>query len=75
VEDKQTRKPYPLEERVGHRVTMEARNRGLLLRPIGNIIVLLPPLSTSLPELRRMVVILKDAITTVTLGIQANASA
>ncbi len=46
---------------------MEARNRGLLLRPIGNVIVLMPPLSTSLPELRRMVEILREAIETVTL--------
>ena len=68
VEDKQTRKPYPLEERVGHRVTMEARRRGLLLRPIGNVIVLMPPLSTSLSELRRMVEILREAIKTVTLA-------
>jgi adenosylmethionine---8-amino-7-oxononanoate aminotransferase len=67
VEDKQTKKPYPLEERVGHRVSMEARNRGLLLRPIGNVMILMPPLSTSLSELRRMVEILREAIGTVTL--------
>ena len=67
VEDKQTKKPYPLEERVGHRVAMDARSRGLLLRPIGNVMVLMPPLSTSLPELRRMVEILREAIMTVTL--------
>ena len=67
VEDKNTKKPYPLEERVGHQVTMDARSRGLLLRPIGNVLVLMPPLSTSLPELRRMVEILREAITTATL--------
>ena len=67
VEDKHTKKPYPLEERVGHRVSMEARNRGLLLRPIGNVMILMPPLSTSLSELRRMVEILREAIGTVTL--------
>lgn len=67
VEDKQTRKPYPLEARIGHKVAMDARRRGLLLRPIGNVLVLMPPLSTSLPELRRMVEILREAIETVTL--------
>ena len=67
VEDKKTKKPYPLEKRVGHRVTMDARRRGLLLRPIGNVLVLMPPLSTSLPELRRMVEILQASIETVTL--------
>ena len=73
VEDKNTKKPYLLEERVGHRVTMDARRRGLLLRPIGNVLVLMPPLSTSLPELRRMVEILQASIKTVTLGTKANA--
>jgi adenosylmethionine-8-amino-7-oxononanoate aminotransferase len=66
VEEKQTKKPYPLEKRVGYRVAMEARRRGLLLRPIGNVLVLMPPLSTSLPELRRMVEILREAIVAVT---------
>jgi adenosylmethionine-8-amino-7-oxononanoate aminotransferase len=64
VEDKQTKKPYPLEERVGHRVTMDARRRGLLLRPIGNVLVLMPPLSTSLSELKCMVEILQASIET-----------
>jgi len=40
----------------------------MLIRPLGNVIVLMPPLSTSLKELRQMVEILKQAITTVTGG-------
>ena len=67
VEDKNTKKPYPLEARVGHKVAMDARNRGLLLRPIGNVLVLMPPLSTSIQELRRMVEILQASIKTATL--------
>jgi adenosylmethionine-8-amino-7-oxononanoate aminotransferase len=66
VEDKKTRKPYLLEARIGHKVAMETHSRGLLLRPIGNVIVLMPPLSTSLPELRRMVDILQASIETAT---------
>ncbi|NOU08961.1 MAG: adenosylmethionine--8-amino-7-oxononanoate transaminase [Nitrospira sp.] len=66
VQDKQTKKPYPLEERVGHKVTMEAQRRGLLLRPIGSVLMLIPPLSTSLSELKRMVEILHTSIATVT---------
>jgi adenosylmethionine-8-amino-7-oxononanoate aminotransferase len=46
---------------------MEARRNGLLLRPIGNVMVLMPPLSTSLTKLRHMVEILREAIETVTL--------
>jgi len=67
VQDCATKTAYPLEARMGHRVAMDARRRGLLLRPIGNVIVLMPPLSTSLPELRRMVEILQASIDTATL--------
>ena len=64
VEDKKTRTPYPLEARIGHRVCGIARQRGLLLRPLGNIIVLIPPLSTSHDEIMRMVHMLSDSIET-----------
>ena len=66
VEDPQTQKPYPLEARMGHRVTREARRQGLLLRPLGHIIVLMPPLSTDASTLARMMAILHRAIATVT---------
>ncbi len=69
VKEKKTKKPYPLEARMGHKVTMEARKRGLLLRPIGNVLILLPPLSTSLPELTSMVAILQASIETATLAL------
>ncbi|MBH0189950.1 MAG: adenosylmethionine--8-amino-7-oxononanoate transaminase [Nitrospira sp.] len=69
VEDKKTKKPYPLEARMGQRVTMEARSRGLLLRPIGNVLILMPPLSTSIPELTSMVEILQASIETATLAL------
>ena len=51
VLDKDSRQPYPWEERVGVRVCLEARKHGLFLRPLGNIIVIFPPLSISLEEL------------------------
>jgi adenosylmethionine-8-amino-7-oxononanoate aminotransferase len=69
VEDKKSKKPYPLAARMGHRVTMEARRRGLLLRPIGNVLILMPPLSTSLPELTHMIEILQASIETATLAL------
>lgn len=69
VEEKKTKKPYPLEARMGHKVTMEARKRGLLLRPIGNVLILMPPLSTSLPELTSMAAILQASIETTTLAL------
>jgi adenosylmethionine-8-amino-7-oxononanoate aminotransferase len=66
VKDRATRAPYPLAHRIGHRVAMEARRRGLVIRPLGDVMVLMPPLITKLRELTRMVRMLHDSIRTVT---------
>ncbi len=62
VRNKTTHEAIPLQARIGHRVAMEARRRGLLLRPIGNVMVLMPPLSVTPRELQRMTKILQGAI-------------
>jgi adenosylmethionine-8-amino-7-oxononanoate aminotransferase len=62
VRDRETRQPYPLEQRVGHRVALACRTLGLLMRPLGNILALIPPLSASSQELSTMVAILHKAI-------------
>ena len=51
VLDTETREPFPWEERIGIQVCLEARNRGIFLRPLGNVIVVFPPLSITLDEL------------------------
>ena len=48
--------------RVGHRVTLEARRRGVIIRPLGDTIVLMPPLSISAEDLRRLVEITAESI-------------
>jgi adenosylmethionine-8-amino-7-oxononanoate aminotransferase len=48
--------------RIGHRVTNEARRRGAIIRPLGNTVVLMPPLAISADELRALVAITADAI-------------
>jgi adenosylmethionine-8-amino-7-oxononanoate aminotransferase len=68
VQDRKTRRPYPLERRIGHLVAQACRADGLLLRPLGNIIALVPPLSTTTGELTRMVAILHRAIVQTTEG-------
>ncbi len=55
VKDRAAREPYPAAERVGHRVCMEARKDGLMIRPLGDTIVLMPPLSIKEKELEKMV--------------------
>jgi adenosylmethionine-8-amino-7-oxononanoate aminotransferase len=66
VEDKSSKAPYPLEDKTGYRVCLEARNMGLILRPIGNVIILIPPLSISSAILKKMAAIIAVAIETVT---------
>ena len=48
--------------RLGHRVTLAARERGAIVRPLGDTIVLVPPLAISKAELRRLVSITSEAI-------------
>src|SRR3954463_3191665 len=57
---------FPLEARTGHRVVMAARERGVIIRPLGDVIVLMPPLAISEAELRRLVAVTADAITEAT---------
>ena len=53
---------FPLEARMGHRVTLAARRRGAIVRPLGDTIVLMPPLSIEEAELLRLVAITAAAI-------------
>ncbi len=62
VRDKKTKRPYPLEDKAGIRVVLECRKRGLIIRPLGNVIVLMPPLTMSTKYLKRMVEIVYAAI-------------
>jgi adenosylmethionine-8-amino-7-oxononanoate aminotransferase len=51
VRDAATRKPFDPALRIGQRVAAAARRRGVILRPLGNVIILMPPLSISREEL------------------------
>jgi adenosylmethionine-8-amino-7-oxononanoate aminotransferase len=62
VADRATRTPYPPAARVGQRVVRAARARGVVLRPLGGTIVLMPPLAISAAELDRLVDVARDAI-------------
>lgn len=53
-------------ERMGHRVTLEARNRGAIIRPLGDVIVLMPPLAIDGAELQRLVSITRQSIAAAT---------
>ena len=48
--------------RLGHRVVLEARRRGVIVRPLGEVIVLMPPLSISKQDLKRLVQVVGQSI-------------
>jgi adenosylmethionine---8-amino-7-oxononanoate aminotransferase len=54
--------PHDPALRLGHRVTLEARKRGAIIRPLGDVVVLMPPLSISAEELTLLVKITAAAI-------------
>jgi adenosylmethionine-8-amino-7-oxononanoate aminotransferase len=42
VRDRSTAEPFPAALRIGHQVTLAARKRGVILRPLGDVVVLMP---------------------------------
>ena len=66
VKDRKTKEPYPFDERIGNQTVMEARSEGVMLRPLGDVIVLMPPLSVSSEELDLLFTATEKAIRLVT---------
>lgn len=60
------RTPFPLEERIGIRVCEAMAARGVLTRPIGNVIVLMPPYCTTRVQLDTIMQALAESIDEVT---------
>jgi adenosylmethionine---8-amino-7-oxononanoate aminotransferase len=54
--------------RWGRRVCAGAVARGVLLRPLGDVVVVMPPLTTTAEEIDRVVDVLADSIRAVTAG-------
>jgi adenosylmethionine-8-amino-7-oxononanoate aminotransferase len=66
----------PLAARMGHRVTLEARRRGAIIRPLGDVVILMPPLAISADDLTRLVSITAAAIDAATsTGLDLEAAA
>jgi adenosylmethionine-8-amino-7-oxononanoate aminotransferase len=55
VRDFVTRQPFDFAERIGHRVCEAARAHGLLTRPIGDVLVVMPPYCVTEAQLEQMV--------------------
>jgi adenosylmethionine---8-amino-7-oxononanoate aminotransferase len=55
IQDKAKGKPYPPQERRGLRVCDATLKRGVWLRPLGDVVVLMPPLAISAKELQFLI--------------------
>ena len=55
VQDRDGAIPFPVEKRTGHQVCLAARECGVLARPLGDVLVLMPPLSSTSEELSHLV--------------------
>lgn len=65
TQDKATRAEYPYGDRVGFQVCLAAREHGVLLRPLGNVLVLMPPLSVTVEEIELICRAVEQAIASV----------
>jgi len=55
VAERESREPFAAEARVAWELCLRARDHGVLLRPLGDVVVLMPPLSITSDELRLIV--------------------
>lgn len=62
VKDKVTKEAFAWQDKIGVNVCQKARERGVILRPLGNVIVLMPPLSIKLKELDELLNVIYWAI-------------
>ncbi|RZD15818.1 MAG: adenosylmethionine--8-amino-7-oxononanoate transaminase [Candidatus Acididesulfobacter guangdongensis] len=66
VSDKKSKEPYPQKDKIGHKVILKARERGVIIRPLGDIIVVLPPLVIEKNEIDELLGVVYDSIKSVT---------
>ncbi len=62
VQDKAKKTPYHLREKMGFRVAGAARQKGVMIRPLGNVIVLMPSLSITASELKKICGVVQSCI-------------
>jgi adenosylmethionine---8-amino-7-oxononanoate aminotransferase len=69
VRDRATKEEYDYALRAGHRVCLEARKLGAILRPLGNVVVLMPPLAMTEGDLEQLAAITLASIETATAAL------
>ncbi len=65
IKDKTKQIPYDIVEKRGMRVCEEAKKLGVIIRPLGNVVVLMPPLALSQDELTTLLDVVEKSISIV----------
>jgi adenosylmethionine-8-amino-7-oxononanoate aminotransferase len=66
VKNRKTKKPFETGEKIGQKVILEARKNGVVIRPLGDVIVLMPPLAIEESVLERLVKVTFESIRRIT---------
>jgi adenosylmethionine-8-amino-7-oxononanoate aminotransferase len=65
LQDPRAGTPFASDARVGYRVGLAMRDQGVFARPLGDVVVLMPPLTTTPDELRMLAAALEKSVRTV----------
>ena len=68
VADRDGNLPFPAERRTGHLVTLAARRRGVVIRPLGDVVVLMPAPAMPPVSVDRLVEVARESIEEATAG-------
>jgi len=71
MEDPARRISFPPERMIGHRISVLARAKGVIIRPLGDVLILMPPLSISAAEIDLLLDAVRDATREIAEGGQA----
>lgn len=67
MQDKAAKQPYPWDQTTGAKVCMKAREYGVFIRPVGDVVVFMPPLCSTIDEINHMLDIVYRSIDEVTI--------
>jgi adenosylmethionine---8-amino-7-oxononanoate aminotransferase len=62
VADKASKRSFETTRRIGARLCQGMRSQGVMLRPLGDVIVIMPPLAISKAELEELLGVVGEAI-------------
>jgi adenosylmethionine---8-amino-7-oxononanoate aminotransferase len=65
VADKKSRQPFDPKRRLGAEICQKIRRHGVILRPLGDVIVLMPPLAMDIPDLQKIVKAVQIEVATI----------